>query len=91
MKVTGEEERHVTGCRKTTVDQDDSLTATQTVTISAGDSVTLQTQNGAASITMSSDGKIMIKGATITLQSSGDTSVNATGKLNLYGHPLNHN
>jgi type VI secretion system secreted protein VgrG len=75
--------------RNTSVSNNDSLTVGKNITISAGDQVVIS--SGGASITLTKDGTIAIKGKNITLEGSGQIKVKASKDVTIKGQKIAQN
>jgi type VI secretion system secreted protein VgrG len=89
MNVASDEARAVGGERATSIGKDDSLSVTNNLNISAGDSVTITT--GDASISMKKDGTITIKGKDITVDGSGKINIKASSDVVIKGSKVGIN
>ena len=80
---------HVGSDRSAKIDKGDSLSVGKTLSIDAGDQITITT--GSASITMQKDGTITIKGKDITIDGSGKINVKASGNITMKGQKILQN
>jgi type VI secretion system secreted protein VgrG len=89
MTVGADESRSVGGARSTSVGADDAIKASGNFVVDAGSSITLTT--GGASISMKSDGTIVIKGNDITIEGDGKISVKASSDVAIKGSKVGIN
>jgi type VI secretion system secreted protein VgrG len=89
--VKGNDSLGVDGNRTAIIKGGDLTKVTKTVEIIAGESITIRTENGKASINMNKDGTIMIKGKDITVDDSGKTNVKAAGNIAMKGRKILQN
>jgi type VI secretion system secreted protein VgrG len=79
----------VTGSRDESIGGSDTLKVTKDIVIDAGSSITIKT--GAASITMKSNGDILINGQNVRVKGSGMIDAKATGAISLRGRTVGSN
>jgi type VI secretion system secreted protein VgrG len=87
--VTGKHDEAISGARATTVTGNDQLKTDAKFSLVAADEISFKT--GDASITLKSDGTIVIKGKDITLEGSGKIGAKASGDVVLKGQNVLHN
>ena len=87
--VSKDESVTISGARTHSVTKTDSLDVGKTLTITAGDAITITT--GSASISMKKDGTIVIKGKDITIDGSGKINVKAGGDIVMKGSKILQN
>ena len=89
-ETVGEDESiTIAGSREESVGGDDSLNVAKHITIDAGTSITIKT--GAASITMKSNGDIVIDGKNVSIKGSGRINAKAAGNITLKGSNVGEN
>ena len=75
--------------RTTNVKNDDNLTVGKKITISAKEDISIS--NDKASIVMTKEGNIQIKGVDILIEASGKITAKADGDMVLKGSKIGHN
>jgi type VI secretion system secreted protein VgrG len=87
--VGDDESIHITGSRDETIGGSDVLRISKDLVIDAGSSITIRT--GAATITMKSNGDILIDGSNVRVKGSGAIDAKATGNITLRGKNIGSN
>jgi type VI secretion system secreted protein VgrG len=89
LKVGADHGINVGGGRTSNISKADSIKAGTNFVVDAGDAITFKT--GGASISMKSDGTIVISGKDITINGSGKINVKADGDIVMKGSKIKQN